>query len=336
MKGEMGVEVCAPARIDLAGGTIDIWPLYLFHDNAMTVNVAIDMFATVRIKKKRDRRIKIVSRDRGAVFETGLGFRGLRKTPVEFIARIVKFYEPGCGLDVTTDCSSPAGAGLGGSSALAIAVSYSLNHLLHRGFSKMFQLNAVRNIETRILGVPTGVQDYYPALFGGLNVLQYGVSGTKVERINIDPKKFASRLVLCYTGKERSSGVSNWDMVKRYLDGHRDVRKAMGEICAASGWLREAIMKENFESAGEAMLYEWKNRKRLSVKVTNSKIERLMKVALASGATGGKVCGAGGGGCLVFMVREGMKRSVEKALSQGGGRILDFSVSPHGVSIISS
>jgi len=332
MKGLKTVAAKAPARIDLAGGTVDIWPLYLFHENAMTINVAIDTFAAVRISRRSDGRVVITSRDRGLTFATGLDFRSLEGSPLEFIARIVKYYEPDSGLSVTTDCSAPAGAGLGGSSTLAVALSSALNLLLGRRFSRRFQLDVIRNIETRILGVPTGCQDYYPALYGGLNALSYGYAGTSRQRLGHDLKKLGSRLVLCYTGKERQSGVSNWDMVKRYLDGNMTVRKAMTGICVAAERMKRAFEENDLEAAACALNDEWENRKMLSPKVTNDKIEGLMKAARASGALAGKVCGAGGGGCIVFFVKAGMKENVGQALSKAGGQILHFKTCSHGVS----
>ncbi len=325
----------APARIDLAGGTVDIWPLYLFHENSMTLNVAIDTFATVQIAERKDRRITIMSKDRNIRFRTDLRFRGIERTPVEFIARIVKFYEPECGLDVVTDCAAPAGAGLGGSSALAVVLSCALNHFLKRRYSKEFQLGILHNIESRILGVPTGVQDYYPALYGGLNALSYGYAGTSVEMLDFDLGTLQARLVLCYTGKERQSGVSNWDMVKRYLDGNVRVRKAMGKICDATERMRNGFKNGDFETVGAAMRSEWENRKKLSPKVTNEKIERLMMVARRAGAIAGKVCGAGGGGCIVFAVKDKMKSSVERALLRAGSTILEFKIARNGFSVLS-
>ncbi len=335
MNERMKIMARAPARIDLAGGTVDIWPLYLFHDNAMTVNVAIDTFATVQIAERMDEKVIINSRDRHIRFRTDLRFEGLERNPVEFIARIVKFYEPESGLDVVTDCAAPAGAGLGGSSALAVVLSCALNLLLQRKYSKEYQVSILHNIESRILGVPTGVQDYYPALYGGLNALSYGYSGTSIEKLPFNLKKLQTRLVLCYTGKERQSGVSNWDMVKRYLDGNRRVRKAMGKICNATERVRDGFKKGDLAAVGEAMRSEWENRKKLSPKVTNAKIERLMTAAQRAGAIAGKVCGAGGGGCIVFAVKEGKKSAVERALANAGSTILDFTISRNGFSILS-
>jgi D-glycero-alpha-D-manno-heptose-7-phosphate kinase len=332
-KKDRSVQSVAPTRIDLAGGTIDIWPLYLFHDRALTVNVAIDLFASVRVEKRKGSRIKIISRDQKVSFDTDASFSNLEKTSLEFLARIAKFYQPKGGLTITSECESPAGAGLGGSSALGIAMSFALNTFFGRRFTNMYQLHAIKNIETRILGVPTGEQDYYSALLGGLNAISYGVAGTKVKRLPSDLKRLQSRLVLCYTGKERQSGLSNWDMVKRHIDGQARVRKAMEGICSAADSMMHALQKNDFDTAGEILNKEWQNRKKLSPKVSSRKIERLIREASTAGAIGGKVCGAGGGGCLIFITEEGKRNKVERILRKEGGKILKFHICSEGVRI---
>ncbi len=333
VKKNHAVLAIAPTRIDLAGGTIDIWPLYLFHDKALTVNVAIDLFARVRVEKRRDSKLAIISKDQKVSFETDLTFFNLEGTPLEFLARIAKFYKPREGLTITSECSSPAGAGLGGSSALGVAMSSALNSYFNRGFTNRYQLKAVKNIETRILGVPTGEQDYYSALLGGLNAIYYEIGGTRVRSLSIDLQQLHSRLVLCYTGKERQSGLSNWDMVKRYIDGHTRVRKAMKGICIAAEAMVQALQKGDFGAAGEILNEEWQNRKKLSPKVSSRKIEKLILEAGKAGAIGAKVCGAGGGGCLVFITEEGRKRNVERRLKKEGGKILKFSICSEGIRI---
>lgn len=325
------LETCAPTRIDLSGGTIDIWPLYLFHHNPMTINVAINLFARVWMMGRKDKRVSFISKDQKRSFETDVSFQGIRKTPLELMVRIARFYSPKQGLTIVTQCDSPSGAGLGGSSALAVAMSSGLSTFLGRKLSRIYQIQIIKNIETAILKVPTGDQDYYPAFFGGINVLHYGVEGTARERLPINGKELESRLVLCFTGKERSSAARNWDMVKRYLDGHPEVRRAMARICQITEEMVEALRQENFDRAGQLLHQEWKNRKKLSPKVSNKKIEDLMQEAQMGGAIGGKVCGAGGGGCLVFICRDGKKKEVENHLIKAGGKILPFQICFQGV-----
>ena len=128
----------APCRVDMAGGTIDIWPLYLFHPGASTVNFAINLRASCRIETRSDGRIVLESRDRKVSFETELAAIEdlVREERLELISKLVHFFKPTVGFHLVAHGEAPAGAGLAGSSALNIACVGALNRLvgnrLHR------------------------------------------------------------------------------------------------------------------------------------------------------------------------------------------------------------
>ena len=128
----MRITASAPTRIDLAGGTIDIWPLYLFHPGAMTVNFALSLLASVRIETRADNRIILESRDRGVGFETTLSRIGelAHDERLELVAKMVHFFRPTQGFHLVANSDAPAGAGISGSSALAIALIGALNRLV--------------------------------------------------------------------------------------------------------------------------------------------------------------------------------------------------------------
>jgi D-glycero-alpha-D-manno-heptose-7-phosphate kinase len=104
----------APTRIDLAGGTLDLWPLHLFFDNPPTLNAAIDLYATVALTARRDKTIVIESRDLGRKAK----FRNLadlpERHPLVLLIKLIRFYQPKTGLHMVTDCQAPAGSGIGG------------------------------------------------------------------------------------------------------------------------------------------------------------------------------------------------------------------------------
>src|SRR5437762_6205754 len=119
----MIIETSAPTRVDLAGGTIDIPPLFLFHEGAATVNFAIDLMAKCRIETRDDDRIVLQSVDRGLKFECSLGrIAELKNEPrLELLSKLVYFFKPDLGFNMITESEAPAGAGLAGSSTLNIA-----------------------------------------------------------------------------------------------------------------------------------------------------------------------------------------------------------------------
>ena len=128
----MIIESSAPTRVDLAGGTIDIWPLYLFHPGATTVNFALSLLARCRIQTRDDGRIVLESRDRKVAFETNLAAIEdlLLEERLELISKLVHFFKPTTGFHLVAESEAPAGAGLGGSSTLAIACIGALNRLV--------------------------------------------------------------------------------------------------------------------------------------------------------------------------------------------------------------
>ena len=181
----MVVTSSAPTRIDLAGGTTDIWPLHLFHPGARTVNIAIDQRAKAKVEKIQGNAIEIRSEDLNVshrlpsidyVDELEAGH------PLELCLRLLAFFRPQGGLRITTSCMSPAGAGLGGSSALNIALCGAFNSFTGGKYSREELITIAKNVETQVLRVPAGVQDYYPAMYGGLNSVMLEITGDSLLR----------------------------------------------------------------------------------------------------------------------------------------------------------
>src|SRR6202022_1010004 len=203
----MIIESKAPTRVDLAGATLDIWPLYLFHPGALTVNAAISLYASCVIETNPpgDEQIKLVSRDtkREESFSslTELAKTGRYRLPL--LAEIVKFFRPEGGFTLTTDSEAPAGAGIGGSRAMAVAICAALDRFTGVGKSKVDWIHISRDAEAIVIRVPTGMQDHYPPAFGGAAAIELIPGGEhRIElRINLD--ELERRLVFCYTGNPR-------------------------------------------------------------------------------------------------------------------------------------
>ncbi|NIQ03357.1 MAG: GHMP kinase [Nitrospinaceae bacterium] len=312
----------APTRVDLAGGTLDIYPLFHLFDHPPTLNAAIDVYATVEVIPRRDRRIVVVSRDRGV---TGR-FASLRslpdRHPLELVLRTVKFYSPPRGLEVVTDCQAPQGSGIGGSSALNIALQGALNAFTGRRYPRNRILEFAKNIETQVIGVPAGWQDYFPALYGGVLAVQPGLTGVGYRRIDLDPAELSRRFVLCYTGKPRRSGINNWQVLKKALDGNAAVIRNLTRIDRIARDMEGALRTGHLNRLGGLLDQEWRARQSLAPRISTPQMNRLLAAAKRSGALAGKVCGAGGGGCMAFWVRPGRRERVIQALENQGGEVL--------------
>ncbi len=327
------IQARTPTRIDLAGGTLDLWPISLLEEGARTVNVAIDLEATARVVSRDDSVIRVQSRDQG--LEESYGSLAGARTDgrLGFMVRLLRQLPPPSGIDLVTECAAPAGSGLGGSSALGIAVGAALARFRGEDLAPESLLGLVQAVETQVLRVPTGVQDYYPALLGGALTLHYSVRGTRAEVIPADLDRLQERLVLCFSGVSRSSGVSNWDMLKRYLDGDAAVVKGIGRVASATRRMEAALRVTDVDEAAAALAEEWEARKTLSEKVSNREIEAQMKAALRAGALAGKVCGAGGGGCILFLTRPGRREEVARALEARGGKVLPARLTRQGLRV---
>ena len=300
----VNVTASAPTRIDLAGGTIDIWPLYLFHDGAQTLNAAISLRAHVQLESRDDGLVEIVSEDTGlrVTAESRQALRADETLPL--LARLADAFDVK-GLVIRTRGESPAGAGIAGSSALNVAVCGALARWSGSTADPEALLVTAMNVEAQAIKVPTGLQDYRPAMYGGIAALELGAHGLKRVALAVDPLELQQRIVLCYTGAPRNSGTNNWEITKRHIDGDRHVFDCFERIRDTAAGMRRALERGDWDATARHLSEEWNNRKRLAPGVSTPVIDDLIARAIAAGAQAAKVCGAGGGGCLFCLVPPG-------------------------------
>ncbi len=245
----------------------------------------------------------------------------------------MRYFRPATGLNVFTDSEAPAGAGISGSSTLIIALSSALNRLTGAGH-KIEQLRVIsQNIEAQIIRVPTGCQDYYPAMYGGVGVIELGEAGIVRKPIAVDLDDFNQRIVLAYTGEPRNSGINNWEVMKAHINGDRKVHRNFDQIAAIAWAMRQAVEKADWTEAARLLREEWAHRRKNAPGITTPLIDRLIAVTRRAGALGAKVCGAGGGGCVFFLVERGAKPKVSAAIEREGAQVLPVTVAPRGVQI---
>ncbi|MBA2340022.1 MAG: GHMP kinase [Pyrinomonadaceae bacterium] len=332
----MIIESIAPTRVDLAGGTIDIWPLYLFHQGATTVNFAISLYARCRIEERVDERVILESLDRNVQFETHLSEieNLVHDRRLELISKLVHFFKPERGFRLIASAESPAGAGLGGSSALAIAVIGALNRFVGNRFDEHKFITIAANLETTVIRVPAGFQDYLAAFHGGANCFHFRAEGIKREKLDVDADELERRIRICYTGEPRLSGTNNWEIMKKHIDGDTVLFELFEGIRDSSRRMRAALAANDWREVGETMRAAHPGRKRLAPNVTTPHMDKLIEKALSNGAEAAKVCGAGGGGCIAFLCAEGQAERVEEALiAEEGVEMLDWKFAPEGLQV---
>ena len=326
------ITASAPTRIDLAGGTIDIWPLYLFHHGAQTLNAAISLRAHVEITPRDDEEIEIVSADTARRVHVSFATELRDDDRLALLGRLACVFGAK-GITITTRGESPAGAGIAGSSALNVAVCGALARWANSDVTAEALLEIAKNVEAQAIRVPTGLQDYRPAMYGGIAAIELGPHGVTRVPLAVDAAELQRRIVLCYTGAPRNSGTNNWDIMKRHIDGDRHVFDCFERIRDTAASMRETLQRGDWNATGRYLGEEWSNRKRLAPGVSTPQIDELIARATAAGAHAAKVCGAGGGGCLFCLVPPDKNDAVREAVAAGGARVLDFRVETDGLRV---
>jgi D-glycero-alpha-D-manno-heptose-7-phosphate kinase len=323
----------APCRADLAGGTMDLWPLYLLHPGALTLNFAVNIQTTCRITPLKGKRIHVRSLDTNKE-ESFASFDALRaagRFRLPLAARLLQFFAPKEGLLIETDSESPAGAGISGSSALMIAATSALARFTDRNLTLEQMRVIAQNIEAQIIAVPTGCQDYYPALYGGVSAIHLDADGIHREAVPVMPEEIESRFVLAYTGAPRQSGINNWEVFKAHINGDRRVFRNFERISEIARAMHQALVRGDWDDVARLLREEWKLRRTNAPGITTPLIDKLVAVAARNGGKAAKACGAGGGGCAIFLVEKGAASRVASAIGDNGGHVLPLQLARDGV-----
>src|SRR5947199_4054157 len=238
------VTVRAPVRADLAGGTLDLWPLYLFHPGSRTVNVAISYHAEAEVPETGDDAISINLTHQQYEHRYGSMNELAADPKAALIHRALEhFHLPG--IRITTRTDAPRGSGLGGSSALTITLVRALTEVSGEPVEGERLVELVRDLETRLLGVPAGIQDYYPAVFGGLAALHLNPGAIIRNPIPLPVGELAEHMLLHYTGIAHFSATHNWQLYKRHVDGKKKVVQGFDRIAANAMEMEKALESGN-------------------------------------------------------------------------------------------
>lgn len=330
----MKIEARTSTRIDFAGGTLDLYPLYLFMDGGCTVNAGLSLNSHVEITDRKDGKIFIESLDlkEKALFDS-IGDMTLQG-PTSLIQRAIRSYNPPGGLNLTTRNMAPAGSGLGASSSLLMAISSALIKFMGEEIDITAMIDRGAAIEAAQLGIPTGKQDYYGAVLGGINALHFDEGGCNAERIETPGSvrdELRKAIIVSFTGISHFSGTNNWEMLKRTIEGQGLTREKLTEIKHIAMDMRSALIEHDLEKIGHCIRREWECRKQLADGVSNRLIDTAILEAERAGALGSKICGAGGGGCMVTMTPPDRRADVESALKMAGVELLKAEIDYDGL-----
>lgn len=314
----------SPTRVDLAGGTLDLWPLYNFVGDAVTINVAIDIFTHAVLRPKSSSEIILNVRDlKVSKSYQNLGECLADKDPSFLLLRKhIQYWRPLQGFELTTWSESPIGGGLGGSSSLSVTLSGAFAYWINKKMETDDWVRLVSNVEAQVLSMPTGTQDYYPPILGGLNALHYRVDACHTRRFSLDKDLFKTAFLLVYTGRPHHSGFNNWQVFKDCIDGGENTLTALRDLKNISDDLNRMLESGRLSSIKDILNREFEARVRISPVFSSPEIERLREVSLRAGADAVKICGAGGGGCVLVWCGSVARERVADVCRKEGFQVL--------------
>jgi len=325
------IHIKSPTRIDLAGGTLDMWPLFAFLRKSHTINIAINIWTEVTLLPSEQRRPEIhlhsLDLNQSKTYQDLNHLIEDQDKSWSLIKEVILFFNPKGGFTLTTKSGSPVGGGLGGSSSLLISLIKAFTTWLKPdvNYSIHDWVTIAHNIEARVLTTPTGTQDYYPAFTGGLNCITYDDTGVNVKTYPLSHFQFSASYFLVDTGKAHHSGLNNFDVLTRAVRRESSVLKALKNIQSTAQWLANAI-ELNPESIPWLEIFEREYLARIELSSTFSspEIELLRATVKKSGlAVGIKILGAGGGGCVLVWVQDSKSsHQIQNLISNQGYRII--------------
>ncbi len=327
----MKIQIQSPTRVDLAGGTLDMWPLYSFIGGATTINVAIDIYTTVELEiTPNDSKIEIESLD--------LGFKKVFVSYDQAIKEMdqglslykmqLQYWKPNFGFKLKTKSDSPIGGGLGGSSSLLISLLKAFSKATIKPFTSVHSMvELAHNLEAEQLLTPTGTQDYYPAISGGINILEYRATGIAQEVFN-EPddfinSEFSKRFLLVYTGRSHHSGMNNFEVLKNAVAKKTETIKALIALKYIAQEMAAKVKAGLWSELTPLFHREYEARVQLASAILSPEIEKLKEIALSNGAEAIKICGAGGGGCVMVWCPISKKDQIAKACAVSGFQIIN-------------
>lgn len=331
----MIVRTKAPLRISFAGGGTDV-PPFPQQEGGCVLSATINRYAYGTLRTRQDQQINIESLDYGL---------SVNYTPEDLMvydgkldlvkAAIVKMDGRGeTGFDVFIHSDAPPGSGLGSSSAMMVALVGLMKEFKGLPLTDYDVAELAYVIEREDLAIKGGLQDQYAAAFGGVNYIEFLADRVIVNPLKIRPdviNELEYNLLLCYTGSSRLSSNIIDDQVKRYESGEKDSLDAMRQLKALTIEMKNALLRRRLDEFGDLLHHEWENKKKMSHKISNPHLDEMYEEARKTGAIGGKITGAGGGGYMLLYCRFDKKHKVAERLKEMGCDITDFAFEPFGL-----
>jgi len=320
----------APVRIDFAGGTTD---LKTFRDREVgaVLSGAVARYAYCTLVEHPNG-LGIDADDLQEYIEATHIREIEQKSSLQLLTLAIRRFGIDAGVAIKVRTDAPPGSGTGSSASVGVALLALLEHrraviMNARDRLSRYELAEMACGLENEMGIVGGKQDQYAAAVGGINYMEFHGDQVFVERIEVSPALVADlekHLVLCYSGQSRLSGDTNTRMLTAYESGEPTVTEAMRTVKRVAQEGARALRSQDMRRFADLMNEEYEARSRLAVGVLTEPMADLVAVARSAGAVAAKICGAGGGGCLLFLSAPDREGPVRRALEAAGGRVLDF------------
>ena len=316
----------APLRISLGGGGTDL-PSFYREEGGFLVAGAIDKYVYLLTHTAFQRRYRM----KYSQFEEVDDAAEIRH-PI--LREALTRHWRGTPLEIASVADVPAGTGMGSSGSFGVALLKGLAHARCSATTPRALAEAVCEIEIDVLGEPVGKQDPYVAAHGGICAYTFNPDGTvEVEPLELDPttlRLLRERLLLFYTGESRAASTVLRDQDDRTRSGDREMVENLRRTKAMGRDSCELLLKGDLDGFAELMHEHWLNKRGRSAGMASGRVDELYTLARRSGAIGGKLVGAGGGGFLLVYARN--PSDTRQAMSAAGAPELTFDFEFKGAS----
>src|ERR1700728_1165733 len=326
----------APLRVSFAGGGTDV-PPFPEREGGLVLSATINRYAHGTLRPRVDGKIRVESLDLGMALEYGaeesVDYDGKLDLVKAAIRRVAQLEEPR-GIDLFLHTAAPPGSGLGASSALIVSLIGLLQDFHKLSLTDYEIAHIAWQVEREDLGLPGGLQDQYAATFGGFNFIEFHADRVIVNPLRISPdivNELEHNLLLCYTGTTRRSDRIIEDQTRRFEQGNPEALLALSQQKQFAIDMKNALLRRRLDDFGDLLDCAWQAKKQISTKISNPTIDELYEVAQKTGALGGKITGAGGGGYILFYCCFERKHKVAEAMRSMGAIPTDFAFETHGL-----
>jgi D-glycero-alpha-D-manno-heptose-7-phosphate kinase len=309
--------------LPLGGGGTDI-PAYYRRYEGFVITSAINKYMFININLPA-----IVDKIKINYSKTEIvGVNEIDKIEHNIVRETLRYLKIKQPIEIHSMADLSAGTGMGSSSSYTVGLLRALNSLLRRDESVQELAEEACRIEIDLIGKPIGKQDQYAAAFGGIIALEIDTIGNvKVTPLRLNQEtvyELENRLMMFYTGIERDANEVLAEQSHKAQIDEKVVIASMHRIKEIGREVKTALENDDVARFGHLLHEHWIEKKKISNKMSNNKIDKWYEKGLANGALGGKLMGAGGGGFLLFCADRGKRKHLRTTMEVEGLRYMDF------------